>query len=231
MSDEIEIAGIRVPRAAWEKTPASIQRLVEVLSEQLLALEEKVNRSSQNSSKPPSTDGFGKRANDKGKGKKPARAPSGKPAPREARKLYPAEDCRVVHEVIPPACDACGASLSGEDSHPHRHQVIELLPVKPDVVEYRLHGLKCPCCDTVTRAELPLGVCALGYGERLSAMVALLSGGLPAELSTGVCGHGRPLWGAPRARRHRSSAAGNQRCGESGGGGSQGLCAGPARDA
>jgi transposase len=176
MSDEIEIAGIRVPRADWEATPASIQMLVQVLSERLLALEETVNRSSQNSSKPPSTDGFGKVVKAKGKGKAPPRDQRRKSAPREARKLYPVEDCRAVHEVIPPACDACGASLSGQDSHPHRHQVIELPPVKPEVVEYRLHGLRCPCCDTVTRAELPLGVSALGYGERLSAMVALLSG-------------------------------------------------------
>ena len=176
MSDEIEIAGIRVPRADWEATPASIQMLVQVLSERLLALEEKVNRSSQNSSKPPSTDGFGKAVKAKGKGQKPPREQRRKSAPREARKLYPADDCRAVHEVIPPACDACGASLAGQDSHPHRHQVIELPPVKPEVVEYRLHGLRCPCCDTVTRAALPLGVSALGYGERLTAMVALLSG-------------------------------------------------------
>jgi len=176
MSDEIEIAGMRVPRADWEAAPASIQMLVQVLSERLLVLEEKVNRSSQNSSKPPSTDGFGKGVKATGKGKKPPRESGGTTAPREARKLYPAADCRAVHEVIPPACDTCGASLSGDDSHPYRHQVIELPPVKPEVVEYRLHGLRCPCCDTVTRAELPLGVSALGYGERLSVRVALLSG-------------------------------------------------------
>ena len=116
MSDEIEIAGIKVPRADWEVTPASIQMLVQVLSERLLALEEKVNRDSQNSSKPPSTDGFGKRANDKSKGKKPERAPSRKAAPREVRKLYPADDCRAVHEVIPSACATCGGSLSGAKS-------------------------------------------------------------------------------------------------------------------
>lgn len=178
MSDEIEIAGIRVPKADWDATPASIQMLVRVLSERLLALEEKVNQSSQNSSKPPSTDGFGKdvKAKGKGKGQKAPRKQSGKTAPREVRKLYPAEDCRAVHEVIPPACQGCGANLSGQDSHPHRHQVIELPPVKPEVVEYRLHGLRCACCDTVTRADLPSGVSALGYGERLTAMVALLSG-------------------------------------------------------
>jgi transposase len=176
MSDEIEIAGIRVPRADWEATPASIQMLVQVLSERLLALEEKVNQSSQNSSKPPSTDGFGKHAKAKGRGKKPPREQGRTTAPREARKLYPAEACRAVHEVIPPACQACGSSLSGQDSHPHRHQVIELPTVEPAVVEYRLHELRCACCDTVTRAPLPSGVSALGYGERLTAMVALLSG-------------------------------------------------------
>jgi hypothetical protein len=176
MSDEIEIAGIRVPKADWDATPASIQMLVRVLSERLLALEEKVNQSSQNSSKPPSTDGFGKAVKAKGKGKKPPRERSGKAAPREARKLYSAADCLAVHDVIPSTCQGCGASLSGQDPHPHRHQVIDLPPVLPEVVEYRLHGLRCECCDTVTRAELPSGVSALGYGERLSAVVALLSG-------------------------------------------------------
>ena len=177
MSDEIEIAGIQVPRADWDATPASIQMLVRILSERLLALEEKVNQSSQNSSKPPSSDGFGKGVKAKGKGKKPPRESSGRPVPREARKLYPPEDCHAIHEVMPPVCGACGASLTGHDSHPHRHQVIELPPVRPEVVEYRLHELRCPCCDGVTRAEVPLGVSASGYGERLSAMVALLSGG------------------------------------------------------
>lgn len=118
MSDEIEIAGIRVPRADWEATPASIQMLVRVMSERLLALEEKVNQSSQNSSKPPSTDDFGKGIKAKGKDKKAPRGQSGKPAPREARKLHPAEDCRAIHEVIPPACNACETSLSGQDLIP-----------------------------------------------------------------------------------------------------------------
>jgi transposase len=177
MDDEIEIAGIRVPRADWEATPASIQMLVRILSERFLALEEKDNQSSQNSSKPPSSDGFGKGVKAKGKGKKPPRESSGSRAPREARKLYRAEDCRAIHEVIPPGCGTCGVSLTGHDSHPHRHQVIELPPVQPEVVEYRLHELRCPCCEGVTRAALPLGVPASGYGERLTAIVALLSGG------------------------------------------------------
>jgi hypothetical protein len=73
-----------------------------------LALEEQVNQSSQNSSKPPSTDGFGKAVKGKGKGKKPPRERGGTSAPREVRKLYPAEDCCAIHEVIPQSAKAVG---------------------------------------------------------------------------------------------------------------------------
>lgn len=87
MSDEIEIVGIRVPRADWEATPASIQMIsagVQVLNERLLMLEEKVNQSSQNLSQQPSTDGFGKFA----KGKTLTREKGGDKATGETRKLY-----------------------------------------------------------------------------------------------------------------------------------------------
>jgi hypothetical protein len=67
--------------------------LVQILSERLLALEETVNQSSQNSPKSPSTDGLGKLAKAKEKVKQPPRNQGGATAPREARKLYPAE-CR-----------------------------------------------------------------------------------------------------------------------------------------
>jgi transposase len=65
MSEEIEIAGIKVPQVDWAATPASIQALVVVLSERLQQqddrirhLEERLNQNSKNSSKPPSSDGL-----------------------------------------------------------------------------------------------------------------------------------------------------------------------------
>ena len=76
MSEEIEIAGIKVPKADWEATPASIRALVVVLSERLKQqderlnqLEEKLNQTSKNSSTPPSSDGFGQSSVGKKKGK------------------------------------------------------------------------------------------------------------------------------------------------------------------
>ncbi|NEO86675.1 MAG: IS66 family transposase [Spirulina sp. SIO3F2] len=41
--------------------------------------------------------------------------------------------------------------------------------------QYRLHQLKCSNCGEATKAELPKGVSSLGYGERLSATIGLLS--------------------------------------------------------
>jgi hypothetical protein len=55
MSEEIEIAGIKVPQVDWAATPASIQALVVVLSERLQQqddrirhLEERLNQNSPN---------------------------------------------------------------------------------------------------------------------------------------------------------------------------------------
>ena len=179
MSEEIEIAGVQVPKADWDATPASIQALVIVLSERLSQLEEKLNKNSGNSSKPPSTDGFGKPTKDKEKAKKPTRKgvqTAASKSPRQVRNLYPVEACNEVHEVIPEVCSGCGESLSGWDRQAHRHQVIELPPMTPTVLEYRLHQFTCDHCGESTRARIPAGVSPLGYGERLSAIVAMLSG-------------------------------------------------------
>lgn len=182
MSEEIELAGIKVPKADWEATPASIQALVLVLSERLQQqderlrqLEERLNQNSQNSSKPPSSDGFGQSLKPKKSPKRPSREPS-KSSPRQVRKLVPSEACDQVQDVLPSVCSDCGAPLTGEDPHPHRHQEMELPPIEPLVVEYRLHQLACQVCGHQTRASLPPGVSPSGYGARLSAIVALLSG-------------------------------------------------------
>jgi len=175
-ADEMEIAGIKVPKADWDKTPASIQALVLVPSERLNQLEEKLNQNSQNSSKPPSSDGFGQPVTRKKSGKKGRGRSQTKHPPRQVRKLKPTEECDQVHDIRPAACQRCGGVLSGSESHPHRHQEIELPPIKPTVIEYRLHQLSCSVCGQQTRAELPSGVSPSGYGARLSVVVALLSG-------------------------------------------------------
>jgi transposase len=192
MSEEVElIAGIKVPKADWGATPVSVRIAVTsalaLLSEQILQLkqenqklservshlEELVNQNSQNSSKPSSKDGFGKAIKSQNSAKKKARTRETQPSPRE---LYPIETCQAVHEQVPETCQGCGESLKGIDPTPHRHQIIDLPPVLPIVIEYRLHQLSCEHCGSITRGKLPEDVSRLGYGERLAAIVGLLSG-------------------------------------------------------
>jgi len=194
---EIEIGGIRLPQADWEVPPASVQALVAallntitqqqeqlgqlskqlaVMSEQVSHLEEQVRQTSQNSSRPPSSEGFGKASRPQRKAGKRGRG--GQPGHRgQSRDLYPIEACTEVIDHVPTVCRECGVPLTGEDSAPYRHQIVELPPIAPIVIEHRLHQLACEHCGSLTRSALPEGVTCRGYGERLSALVALLSGG------------------------------------------------------
>lgn len=206
MNEEIEIAGIKVPKADWEATPPSIRALVLVLSERLKQqderirqLEERLNQNSKNSSKPPSSDGFGQSSKNRKTVKKRKSQGQSKSSPRRSRKLKPSEACDRVQAVLPSVCEDCGAPLKGHDPRPHRHQEVELPPIEPMVIEYRLHQLSCDACGHLTRADLPPGVSPSGYGERLSAIVALLSGPYRHSYRQ-VCGLMADLFGVSLSR-------------------------------
>jgi len=86
-------------------------------------------------------------------------------------------------EHHPEVCRRCGQLLDGVDPEPLRHQVIEIPPITPVVIEHRLHRLVCPCCSTSTCATLPAEVEASRYGPRLSALVGLLGSAFPLSFS------------------------------------------------
>jgi hypothetical protein len=91
-----------------------------------------------------------------------------------------------VDEVVehhPDACRRCGTLLEGEDADPLRHQLIEIPPITPLVIEHRLHRLVCPCCSSSTGATLPADVEASHYVPRLSSLVGLLGSAFPLSFS------------------------------------------------
>lgn len=173
----------------WEKTPESVKQAVarmladlgaqeqeieEVRSEQE-ALREKVNRNSKNSSAPPSTapPGCGKKPEKPKSGKKRGGQPGHE---GQRRNLYPVAVCSEVRDYRPAAGRKCGEELFGLDPEPYRHQIVEIPPISPKVSEHRLHQLTCTACGAKTRAKLPAAVKASGYGVRVVAVVAVLSG-------------------------------------------------------
>jgi len=175
-----------LPKELWDRIPLESQAALRVvidgyeqriaaLEAQVAALQVQLQQNSQNSSRPPSSDGPQVK-------RKPPRPPSGRKRgaqpghPLYQRVLVPVEEVEEVIPCKPTHCRRCGGTLQGTDPQPHRHQVIEVPPPAPQVKEYQLHRLPCARCGMTTCGTLPPGVPALGYGPRLASLVGLCSG-------------------------------------------------------
>ena len=139
-------------------------------------LEERLGRSSRNSSKPPSSDGPADRH--KRRSKKPSgRAPGGQPG--HDKHEHPEVDPEKVSKRIvlrPDRCARCAKRLVGSDPEPRRHHVYELPEIEPIITEYLLHMLLCPDCGHATRAALPEGVPTRIFGPSVTAVCSYLMG-------------------------------------------------------
>jgi transposase len=174
--------GIEITDSDWEKTPASVKQLVEKMRQHIQEaeqiqqeLEEKVNRTSKNSSSPPSSDPLNTPKQEKKR--KSGLKRGGQPGHKgNGRLLYDVSECAGVIDHHPETCKCCGERLIGQDSNPYRHQVVEIPPINPIIVEHRLHQLECQHCGASTRANLPDDVPIRGYGSSVVALVAVLSG-------------------------------------------------------
>ena len=177
------IEGIAIDPVDWAITPVSIQQLVvyvvaenQELKSRLSRIEDQLAQNSQNSSQPPSQDGFRKPAvavkakSQKQRGGQPGHA-------GHQPKFYELSAVDEVHRHLPTACPICGVAMTGEDPEPYRHQIVELPVLRPQITEHQLDQLTCEHCGTATRAKLPDKVGVSHYGERLTAAVGLLSSG------------------------------------------------------
>ena len=164
-----------IPEELWNQLPPAAQTavlaVVTTLEARIAELEARLNQNSSNSSQPPSSDP---------PHLKPApprpttgRRKGGQPGhPRHTRPALPPDE---VIELRADTCPHCQEPIRGDDPHPLTHQVIEIPPIRPVVTEYRRHRLICLRCRRATRVPLPAGA-RCGYGVRLQAVCALLSG-------------------------------------------------------
>ena len=173
-------AGISV--ADWQATPESVRQLVvgllatvDQLQQAVAQLREQVNKNSQNSSKPPSSDPPSvKRKPPVPQGQ---RKRGGQPGhPGKGRHLKPPDEVSRFVVSRPSACGGCGTLLMGEDPEPSRHQVTELPHIEPEVVEYQVHCLRCLACGQETHGDWPSEMPTGCFGPRLQAVTGYLSG-------------------------------------------------------
>jgi len=89
-----------------------------------------------------------------------------------------------VENIMPQECD-CGHLVLNPDSINafYTHQQIEWPEIKMDVTHFILHSGQCECCGKTVKAKVPSEF-SIGYGPRLSAVIAELSGSHGASRQT-----------------------------------------------
>ena len=144
------------------------------LNERVKSLESQVNKNSNNSSKPPSSDGLKKKT--KSLRTKSDKKPGGQEGHKgKTLELSENPDEIIIHTVD--KCDICGESL--QDVTPERviiRQVIDIPDVKVKVIEHRAEVKKCPKCRRKNTGKFPDGITnTIQYGEKVKAVSVYLT--------------------------------------------------------
>ena len=144
-------------------------------------LERSAKLNSENSSKPPSSDGIAKperklRTASQRNHKKSK--PTGGQIGHAGATLHQVGNPDRTINHFPLRCDGCGAKLRNSSASGYAaRQVFDLPEPRPlEVTEHRAHACRCGC-GTVTKAAFPRGVTApVQYGERVRGYAIYLSG-------------------------------------------------------
>lgn len=184
------VPGVAIPRthpmtrteieAVCAAGPTAVVALVEQLLatiEQLTArvqqLERQQGRNSQNSNKPPSSDGFAKKT--KSRREKSGKKPGGQPG-HGGQTLRAVAEPNHVLCLVPDQCAACSADLREVPILDMQcRQVFDIPPLALEVTEYQVGKRVCPGCGKEQCAEFPAAVTQpVQYGPRILALLVYL---------------------------------------------------------
>jgi transposase len=168
----------------WAATPPAVRQYIEMLEKSILhltqtiadlqgrteKLEHRINRNSQNSSQPPSTDGpFAK----PGRKKKHSKKKKGGQKGHQGHRQEMLKPTKTV--VVPPMECVCGCKSIKKGKPFYTHQHIEFPEIELNVTHYILYNGICSDCGKTISAKL-LREQSFGYGPRMTALIAELSG-------------------------------------------------------
>ena len=172
-----ELTAVRSELAAARSELTAVKTELLAAKTEIVELRARLNRNSQNSSKPPSSDppevvpAKIKRGKRRKRGGQPGHVGRFAAAP---------EHVDHVKQHRPSRCQHCRASLAkGKPTGTVvNHYVYELPEIRPIVTEHQCLDVECLECGQVTCGELPAGVPTGQYGPSVQAMTGLLRGDL-----------------------------------------------------
>lgn len=146
------------------------------LEERVKSLEERLNKNSRNSSRPPSTDAYApKKPKPKSRRIKGGKKVGGqKGHPGTTLKMVDNPDETVIHDVN--ECSNCHTSLENKEAKNYEiRQTFDIPPVTLHSTEHRAEIKLCPKCGHINKAEFPDGITQpVQYGPRLRAFAVYL---------------------------------------------------------
>jgi transposase len=144
-----------------------LQRLSKDELIELVLRLQRPEKTSRNSSKPPSTDRKEQRENSKPGGAKPG---------HQGHARSRADNPDAFEDHAPARCERCGL-LFPDDAEREpigEYDEIELPPVRPFVRRHRRFAIRCACCDRSTSAPLPAAARGTPFGPNIHALAVYL---------------------------------------------------------
>ena len=156
-----------------EKQVVWLMTQVQGLVTKVQQLEARLAKDSSNSSKPPSSDGLGKKPKTSSLRGKSGRKPGGQSG-HTGRTLERVLNPDYVEIYSPETCEHCQNNLSQVAATDiETRQVFDLPEVVVEVTEHRVEIKLCPCCGYRAKGQFPDNVKApVQYGERVRALAA-----------------------------------------------------------
>ncbi len=193
--EEIHIAfeqGEAAVMALFHGVTAQVTELAQQLATQgelLQELQARLAKSSRNSSKPPSSDGYGKAKRTESLRKSGDKPNGGQPGHDGQTLMASAHPDQVeTHEV--PICTHCQASLSEIDSAGYEErQVFDIPAIRIEVTAHRAEIKVCPSCGHASKGAFPESVTqAVQYGPAVQTWASYFTNQhhIPVERTTEI---------------------------------------------
>jgi transposase len=153
---------------------ATLIAIILELQQEVRALRDQLAKNSQNSGKPPSSDGLKKpprSLREKGKRR------SGGQAGHQGHTLRMVEQPDHIERHAATACPHCAADLHEVEPYEvERRQVFDVPPVRVEVTEHQAEVKRCPRCGGQVKGCFPVEVTQpVQYGSRLKAQAVYLT--------------------------------------------------------